>query len=130
MKRIQRKRSKGWRMPSGAISVTRPGKWGNPLILDGDTIYIHAGYRRKILSPWVILTEGHDEGGMMYYFWIIATPHQKYQKFVNPDLQYWSDHFAGLDWNELRGRDLACWCPPDAMCHADVLIKIMEESYL
>lgn len=29
-KRIQRKRTKGWRMPEGAVSVTRPGAWGNP----------------------------------------------------------------------------------------------------
>lgn len=29
-KRIQRKRSKGWRMPEGAIYVGRPTKWGNP----------------------------------------------------------------------------------------------------
>ena len=28
--RIQRKRSKGWRMPAGAVYVGRPGKWGNP----------------------------------------------------------------------------------------------------
>ena len=29
-KRIQRKRSKGWRMPEGAVYVGRPTKWGNP----------------------------------------------------------------------------------------------------
>ena len=29
-KRIQRKRAKGWRMPPNTVSVTRPGKWGNP----------------------------------------------------------------------------------------------------
>jgi hypothetical protein len=29
-KRIQRKRSKGWRMPQGAIYVGRPSRWGNP----------------------------------------------------------------------------------------------------
>lgn len=28
--RIQRKRSKGWRMPAGAIYIGRPSKWGNP----------------------------------------------------------------------------------------------------
>lgn len=28
--RIQRKRTKGWRMPDGAVSVTRPGRFGNP----------------------------------------------------------------------------------------------------
>ncbi|HUR40865.1 MAG TPA: DUF4326 domain-containing protein [Verrucomicrobiae bacterium] len=25
--------------------------------------------------------------------------------------------------DELRGRDLACWCDPDAPCHADVLLR-------
>lgn len=25
---------------------------------------------------------------------------------------------------ELRGRDLACWCPLDGPCHADVLIEV------
>jgi len=28
--RIQRKRIKGWRMPPNTVSVTRPGRWGNP----------------------------------------------------------------------------------------------------
>jgi Domain of unknown function (DUF4326) len=25
---------------------------------------------------------------------------------------------------ELRGHGLACWCPPDEPCHADVLLRI------
>jgi len=29
-KRIQRQRTKGWRMPEGAIYVGRPSRWGNP----------------------------------------------------------------------------------------------------
>jgi len=29
-RRIQRKRTKGWRMPENTVSVCRPGKWGNP----------------------------------------------------------------------------------------------------
>lgn len=28
--RIQRKRSKGWRMPAGVVYVGRPTIWGNP----------------------------------------------------------------------------------------------------
>jgi Domain of unknown function (DUF4326) len=28
---------------------------------------------------------------------------------------------------ELRGRDLACYCPLDAPCHADVLIEVANE---
>jgi len=30
-KRIQRKRTKDWRMPSSAVYVGRPTKWGNPV---------------------------------------------------------------------------------------------------
>jgi Domain of unknown function (DUF4326) len=29
-KRIQLRRTKGWRLPEGAVSVARPTKWGNP----------------------------------------------------------------------------------------------------
>lgn len=28
--RIQRKRTRGWRMPAGVVYVGRPTKWGNP----------------------------------------------------------------------------------------------------
>jgi len=28
--RVQRKRVKGYKMPENTVSVTRPGKWGNP----------------------------------------------------------------------------------------------------
>lgn len=26
--------------------------------------------------------------------------------------------------SSLRGKDLACWCPLDAPCHADILLEI------
>jgi hypothetical protein len=29
---------------------------------------------------------------------------------------------------ELRGKNLACWCAPDAPCHADVLIEIANRE--
>jgi hypothetical protein len=28
------------------------------------------------------------------------------------------------DISELRGKDLACWCPLDQPCHADVLLEL------
>lgn len=27
----------------------------------------------------------------------------------------------------LRGKNLACWCPPDRPCHADVLLELANE---
>lgn len=32
--RIQRRRTRGWRMPEGAVYVGRPSKWGNPLTME------------------------------------------------------------------------------------------------
>ena len=29
---------------------------------------------------------------------------------------------------ELRGKDLACWCPLDQPCHADVLLEIANAN--
>jgi len=29
-RRIQQRRTKGWRKPPGAVSVARPSRWGNP----------------------------------------------------------------------------------------------------
>jgi Domain of unknown function (DUF4326) len=29
-----------------------------------------------------------------------------------------------LPLHELRGKDLACWCPLDQPCHADVLLEL------
>ena len=40
-KRIQRKRSKGWKMPPNTVYVGRPTKWGNPYKI-GDRIFTGA----------------------------------------------------------------------------------------
>jgi Domain of unknown function (DUF4326) len=29
-RRVQLRRTKGWRKPPGAVVISRPGKWGNP----------------------------------------------------------------------------------------------------
>jgi hypothetical protein len=34
----------------------------------------------------------------------------------------------GHRYDELRGHDLACWCPLDGPCHADVLLERANRS--
>ncbi len=34
--RIQRRRTKGYRLPPNTVCVTRPGKWGNPFLTAKD----------------------------------------------------------------------------------------------
>jgi hypothetical protein len=89
MKRIQRKRTKGWRMPPNTVYVGRPTKWGNPFKRGMD------GNIDRVLFLYKQWLEGELED--------------------RPDL---------LD--PLKGKDLACWCPLDKPCHADVILKFLE----
>lgn len=41
------------------------------------------------------------------------------------DYRWWlGNHLDRLDLGEIRGRDLACWCPLNQPCHADVLLEL------
>ena len=89
-KRIQRKRTKGWRMPEGAVYVGRPTKWGNPFAM-------------------------FDTGQKMTRLEAVNC----FRVYVLQQLRG-----PGYPLRELRGKDLACWCPLDQPCHADVLLEI------
>jgi hypothetical protein len=71
-KRIQRRRTKGWRMPEGAMYVGRPTRWGNPY-REGDafmafyppltlglTISLFRGYASLQTCDWFAPLRGHD----------------------------------------------------------------------
>ena len=78
-KRIQRRRTKGWRMPPNCVYVGRPTKWGNPY-------------------DW--REHGRSESIRLF------------RQFA----------LGGMPFEELEGKDLACWCRLEDECHADVLL--------
>lgn len=84
--RIQRQRSKGWKMPENTVYVGRPTKWGNPFPL--------------------------SEFG----------PHLAVRKFRLRLVGLQAIGASSLA--ELRGKNLACWCPLNQLCHADVLLEL------
>jgi len=117
--RIQRKRSKGWRMPEGAIYVGRPSRWGNPWrVRHGD-------------DEWQITEHVPDLGetAIEYY----GGPAEARAAAV---AIFRAVLFDGVGDErpeyptiaeirvELDGHDLACWCPLDQPCHADVLLEL------
>lgn len=108
-KRIQLRRTKGWRKPEGAVVVARPSRWGNPFKV-GDSL----GPARLGQSPSVVIDQR------------LAV--DLYRVHVHHFAAEFGDYTRGSvhehDLDELAGRDLACWCPLDQPCHADVLLEI------
>ena len=104
-RRIQRRRTKGWRMPMGAVCVTRPGIFGNPF------------------TAWL----GRAECLRLYHLFLNAE-WSRLEREGSWRLGITLDELKARRIElvkrlpELRGHDLACWCPLGVECHADVLL--------
>jgi hypothetical protein len=120
-KRIQQKRSAGWKMPANARSVARPSYYGNPYRV-GDVYLVSS------ILPFPVPTartwEGPCGGGDLRAV-RCGDPRQAVEWFAQwAPLALEPDKIALL-----QGKDLACWCPlsePGEIdwCHARVLIEI------
>jgi len=95
--RIQRKRTKGFKLPENTIYVGRPTKWGNPF-KGKDAVEKYKNFITTILKIYKATGKNVAMG--------------------------YSLDIEGL--KELRGKNLACWCPLDKECHADVLLELLE----
>src|SRR5512142_2496685 len=105
-KRIQRKRTKGWKMPPNTIYVGRPGEWGNPFEvkdLPGFGWCVSTWYNHvtRILDT----CESEAEATIKAV--------ERYEAYVK-----------GFKLGSLRCKHLACWSPLNQPCHADVLLKL------
>lgn len=123
-RRIQRKRTKGWTTPlcscgcgQRAIYVGRPTKWGNPFFAGG---YTHL-WHRATTHPYDFYRD---------HFAVVNAEHAaNLYRAVLTDPERWRDDWGlPTGWEDhLRGHDLACWCPLDQPCHADVLLELCRE---
>jgi hypothetical protein len=106
-KRIQRRRTKGWRMPENAVYVGRPTRWGNPWKAGSTGWTIKPGGLRD--------REPHPP----------LTHEQAVESHRNAEEHFYQDPAALAQLRkDLGGKDLACWCPLDQPCHADVLLEL------
>lgn len=99
-KRIQRKRTKGWRLPPNTVCVSRPSQWGNPYRVGPQYNYV----------------------GDLVAVWDIHRVLDAYREHVHVLL-----YFRPEIIEEIRGKNLACWCPLDRPCHADVLLELANQ---
>ncbi len=110
--RIQLRRAKGWRKPEGAIVVARPTRFGNPYrVQRGGT---------STVRVWWAYGPGHDD---ILRCVTRYTESEATQDAVDLFVVKVLHHIDLNDLEPLRGHDLACWCPLDQPCHADVLLE-------
>ena len=104
--RVQRKRTKGYRLPPNTVSVCRPGKFGNPF------------------KPHEFRASGYE-----------GTDLQIKQRCVSAFRAWLCDKdgdeaktaiLEGLE--SLRGKNLACFCKLGEPCHADVLLELANDE--
>jgi hypothetical protein len=89
-------------MPPNTIKVDRSTKWGNPFRPNRrDNKAYCVQLFNYLMAGFVCMCD-------------VPTPDEQmaYRKMLAENI------------GELRGKNLACWCPLDASCHADVLLRI------
>lgn len=97
-------------MPENTKYVGRPTKWGNPWHVHEHTRSCAAD--RFLLCPELIAYSAED--AVRKYRHVLLYPCSGDPFTLDHDDIY----------IELRGLDLACWCPLDVPCHADVLLEL------
>ena len=109
-KRIQLSRRKGWRKPEGAIVVARPSRWGNPFKV---AECVEAGFAETTEQARAVCVEAFRDwcNGNRWADGSGVRADERHAAYV-----------ASIP--ELAGHDLACWCPLDQPCHADVLLEL------
>lgn len=95
--RVRREHVPGWRLPENTVFVGRPGRFCNPYKITNNRTPAEAmaAYEEVVMSG-------------------VGWHHGKYRNAPTPELIK----------SALGGKNLACWCPLDQPCHADVLLKI------
>ena len=124
--RIQRQRTKGWKMPPNTVYVGRPTRWGNPFSVRGDA------------APWAAVAtggKGNDPKARahgvvaLYFRWLSGKPIECGLTAMMAEKEF---EAAGKPkpptieeiTKELRGKNLACFCPIGQECHADLLLDL------
>jgi hypothetical protein len=97
--RVQLKRSAGWKMPANTVKVDRTTRWGNPFsATDCGSVAAAVAQHGRWMRGEIAAPGG-------------AEPPT-------------AEAIRGA----LAGRNLACWCPANGPCHAELLLAIANRS--
>ncbi|MFR9753982.1 DUF4326 domain-containing protein [Nocardia sp. 004] len=109
--RVQRRRTAGWRLPANTICVSRPSRFGNPFDWRVEEGVSDADARRIAVDRFAEAIARKD------------AQQDAPAGYLGGGVPSSAEIRA-----ELRGRNLACWCPLDHVCHADLLLSIANQE--
>lgn len=130
--RIQRQRTKGWHMPENTVYVGRGSRFGNPFRIGRpDPLSVVHKTLMDAATCCQYYRQGIEAAAQL------GTEHSIYHP--NQDALWWAWQMVGDDEGlvigadlavmieteiyTLKGKNLACWCPLDQPCHADILLE-------
>jgi hypothetical protein len=116
--RVQRKRTKGYRLPPNTVSVCRPGRWGNPFPADVFGLETSlALFRTTAEGGWDPKNVAHLSDELCHQAYEAAF---KWRRRVG-------GHPLEIMRQDLRGKNLACYCDLDKPCHSDILLELANQ---
>lgn len=127
--RVKRERNKGWRIPPNTVYVGSGSKWGNPFKVEFKNGYwivvAKENKERVVLLKTKDKNEALDFSLKSYQYWLMPYTH----KDGDIDVFFHSVAIYHEILHELKGKNLACWCPLDQKCHADILLKLANGGH-
>lgn len=112
--RLQLSRKKGFKLPENTVVVSRPSKWGNPFTIGARLLMLTGKERGEIVLDRARAVQMHRDLALA----------------KGPA----GEEFRAQIRRELKGKNLACWCPltdeqgQPVACHADVLLAISNKE--
>ena len=103
-------------MPENTVYVGRPTRWGNPFPMS--RFGREGAYRffdNAARGIWYPFAAWEAELDFAY------RAHQEWTRRIG-------GHPTEAAVSELRGKNLACWCPLSSPCHADVLLELANKE--
>ena len=84
------------------------------------------------MPPNTIYVGRPSDYGNTHVVFVDVSTHQQAVDLFERDMKEWREAVGEKKWetfiSRLRGKDLACWCPLDKPCHADVLLRLANEK--
>jgi hypothetical protein len=120
--RLQRKRTKGFKLVSPnelpIVYVGRGTKWGNPYKVVENMVYEKDGvWELKVNCT-------NEEEAKKTCLELYTNYLLPYKHGDDLDLFFFSNSMYELIKLELKGKNLACFCPLSEPCHADILLRL------